>query len=105
MKAFYNTCNLTGEELRQAVAGAKSQEEAILLIYMNHRKPLTASKITELTEKAGHKWPIWSNRRAITNLKSSGDLRKCGYTVPGPQGKPEHPYEINSLKYPVKMTA
>lgn len=98
MKAFYNTVNLSGEELKQAVANAKAQEDAILIIYQNTRKPYTASQITALTEKAGHKWPIWSNRRALTNLKKSGELVKCDYTIGGPQGKPEHPYKINELQ-------
>lgn len=97
---FHNTCALTGDDLKKAVCDASKQEESILLIFLHTRKPFTASKITELTNKAGKNWPIWSNRRALTNLKSKGELIMHGNTVIGPQGKPEHPYQLNFNKYP-----
>jgi hypothetical protein len=100
-ESFYNTIHLAGEELKKAVQDAKSQEAAILLIYLNTRRPYTASDITRLTEKAGRKWVLWSNRRAITNLKKAGDLVKCARQQISPHGKPEHFYTLNDKKHPL----
>ncbi len=100
---FYNTINLSGEELRQAVANARKQEHGIFLIYINTRKPFTASEITQLTEKAGLRYPLWSNRRAITNLMNQNHLVKLNQQKMGPMGKPEYQYQINAVKYPTKQ--
>jgi len=92
---FYNTISLKGNDLREAVANAKKQEEAVYLIFMHTGKPYTASDITRLTEKAGLKYPVWSNRRAITNLKTAGKLVMLDEMKMGPMGKNEHLYKIN----------
>lgn len=97
---YYNTTNLSGTELKEAVAKAAKQELSIFLIFLHTRKPFTASEITRLTEKAGKQWPLWSNRRAITNLKTDKELVMLSEKKMGPMGKPEHLYQINFLKYP-----
>ncbi len=102
---FYNTIQLTGTDLKQAVASAKTQEKSILLIFLNTRRSYTASEITRLTQKAGRKYPIWSNRRALTNLmQKSKDIVKTSILVMNVDtGKPEHKYELNYLKYPTQQ--
>lgn len=100
-KTFHNTVGLSGNELKEAVAKALKQEEAILTIFLNTRRPFTASEITRLTEKAGHKWPLWSNRRAVTNLMNSSDLTKTAVMQLNPEtGGKEHKYAINPVKHP-----
>lgn len=93
-QTFHNTIHLSGSDLKQAVASAKKQEEAVYLIFMHTQKKYTASDITRLTEKAGFKYPVWSNRRAITNLKNAGRLVMLDQMKMGPMGKPEHFYQI-----------
>jgi len=90
---FYNTVHLAGEELRTAIRNALSQENAVYLIFLTGKK-YTASDITKITEGAGIKWPIWSNRRAITNLMNDGKLSKLDEMKTGPMGKPEHYYQV-----------
>jgi len=91
---FYNTIHLSGEELRTAVKNANGQENAVYLIFLMTGKKFTASDITKITESAGIKWPIWSNRRAITNLMNDGKLSKLSEMKTGPMGKPEHYYQV-----------
>jgi len=91
---FYNTVHLSGSDLKQAVLNAKKQEEAVYLIFLHTGKKYTASDITRLTEKAGLKYPVWSNRRAITNLKSAGKLVMLDEMKMGLYNKPEHFYKI-----------
>lgn len=100
MQTFYNTVNLTGDDLRNAVTNAINQETAIFLIYKNTRKPFTASDITRLTEKAGKRYPIHSNRRGITNLMKRGELVKLSETKIGEYGVKEHFYQLNFFRYP-----
>lgn len=97
---FHNTIGLTGSDLKEAVSKAGKQESAILLIFLHTRCRYTASDITRLTERAGKRWPLWSNRRAITNLKTLGELVMLTEKKIGPQGRPEHFYILNFNKYP-----
>jgi hypothetical protein len=92
---FHNTISLSGEALKKAVMDAEKQEDAIYLIFLHTGKKYTASMITALTEKAGRKWPLHSNRRALTNLKTSGKLLKLDEMKEGLYGKPESFYMIN----------
>jgi hypothetical protein len=93
---FHNTISLSGEALKKAVMDAGTQEESIYLIFLHTGKKYTASMITHLTEKAGRKWPLHSNRRALTNLKTSGRLIMLNEMKLGLFGKPEHFYQITT---------
>lgn len=96
---FFNTIALQGEELKKAVTDAKNQEDAIYLIFFSTpERKYAASDITRLTNKAGRNWPVWSNRRAITNLKNRELLSKLDELRDGPMGKPEHLYQLNQSK-------
>lgn len=95
MQTFFNTINLSGPDLKKAVMDAEKQEEAVWLIYLHSGQKLSASDITRLTEKAGRKWPLHSNRRAITNLKTLGKLIKLSEQKEGLYGKKEYLYMIN----------
>src|SRR4051812_41088979 len=97
---FHNTVNLTGEDLKKAVANASNQEAAILTIYKNTRKKFTAWDIHGMCTRAGKKWPITSCRRALTNLMNKGELSKLSEQKIGEYDKPEYYYQISFLKYP-----
>jgi Fe2+ or Zn2+ uptake regulation protein len=96
MQPFYNTIQLTGEDLKKAVSDAQRQEDAIYLLYKHTGKPYSPSQVLRLMEKAGKNWPITSIRRAITNLEQQGKLDKTYLMFSGPMGKPEHTWIIKN---------
>lgn len=85
---YYNTTGLTGQDLKQAVFFADTQDEAITLIYKTGR-PYSPSEIMKLCNKAGHNWPITSIRRSITGLTDRGVLTNTGNLKEGMYGRPE----------------
>lgn len=92
--SFHNTVGLEGNELEQAIAKCKSQEE-IVMAYFKSRpmRQMTASFVYNfLTEHAyiSSKVPITSIRRAMSNLSYDKLLRKSENKVPGPLGMVEH---------------
>lgn len=88
--AFYNTINITGDELRAAIVSAQHQDAAILAIYANARGPLSPSDVHWLCESAGKRWPMTSVRRAISNMTKTGALTKTGTFKRGVFGTREH---------------
>lgn len=92
---YFNTTQLTGEDLKQAVTDAKDQEEAIYIIYKTTDKPFTPSSILGMMERAGHRLPITSVRRAITNLTDRKLLVMLPNMKTGPYNRPEHYWRIN----------
>jgi hypothetical protein len=99
---YYNTTGLTGDELKQAVARAKSQNEAILLIFLNTRKGYGPSQIHHLLTKAGHKLLLTSVRRGMCDLTDkTKDLIRTDEKRPGQTGKDkEFVWTLNVKKYP-----
>jgi hypothetical protein len=90
---FFNTNRRTGRELHQAIALAKGQNEAVLVIFANAGRPMTPSEVRSHCLRAGRRWPIVSIRRAITTLTKEHKLRKTDTLKPGPEGAPEHLWE------------
>ena len=95
---FYNTISLTGDDLKKAVTTARSQQDAIMIIFENSRKPFTPSAIHGMTTRAGHKWVLTSIRRAMSDLTTDGKLRMLPNMKIGPYGAPEHFWEISDKK-------
>jgi hypothetical protein len=95
---YFNTTSLSGEDLKQAVIDAANQEDAILLIYQATGKPYTPSAILGMTTRAGHKWPITSIRRSISNLTDRKELVMLPNTKEGLYGKHEHYWKANKIK-------
>ncbi len=73
---FYNTTNLHGEELLEQTAKAMSLQELIFEFYKCDPKPKNPFEITTELLKNGYKHPVWSVRRAITNLTADKKLVK-----------------------------
>lgn len=88
--AYYNTTNLSGKDLGDAVASAFNQEEIIYGLYKRHSK-LSPSQVGALLN---HKYPLTSVRRAITNLTKKNYLVKTDEQRKGFYGKPEYVWEI-----------
>jgi hypothetical protein len=94
MHSFYNTAKLSGEELKQAIAHAKSQEETILLLFTNRFRTATPSQVKQALKWCDKHWEITSVRRALSNLTKDGKLEKTHHQRPGPHGMPEHIWQL-----------
>ena len=94
---FYNTIDLTGQELEKAKAQTLKQEELIAAIFKkNCTKEISPSQILEITNRHyGLNWPLTSIRRAITNLTEENTLVKLKTMKEGIYGKPEHTWKFN----------
>lgn len=100
-RTFFNTTALSGDALKEAIQRAGKQDDAVLLLFKNWRKPLSPSQVMTIMQKAGKMWPLTSIRRSITTLTQKGDLVKStGKMVKGMYGDPEHVWEINTARYP-----
>ena len=96
---FYNTIDLTGQELEKAKAQTLKQEELIAAIYKkNCNKEISPSQILEIVNNHySLNWPLTSIRRAITNLTEENTLIKLQKMKEGIYGKPEHLWKYNSI--------
>lgn len=86
----WNTTNLTGDELRAAIATAKRQEDAVLAIYRAHGAALSPSDVWGIGTRAGRAWLLTSVRRAISNLAHDDLLAKTDQCKTGIHGAREH---------------
>ncbi len=86
---FYNTTELTGEELKAARASAETQEDVVIEIFKTIGRPLSPSQVLEIVQAAGSRWPITSVRRAMTNLTKEHQLEKLKETRIGAYGARE----------------
>lgn len=102
---FYNTIDLTGQELEKAKAQTLKQGELIATIYKkNCHKEISPSQILEVVNKHyGLNWPLTSIRRAITNLTEENALVKLQTMKEGIYGKPEHNWKFNSITIQAKL--
>ena len=92
---FYNTINLSGDELKKAVAETDKQVVLIEKIFKaNPGVKLSPSDILHIVQDNYQlKWLLTSIRRAMTDLSSpkEGDvLQKMAETKIGPHGSKEH---------------
>jgi hypothetical protein len=91
---FFNTIGLRGQDLAAAHHQARNQDAVVLDVFRQHDRPLTPSDVWRLTSDAGHRWPLTSIRRAITNLTDDGQLVKLPKQRTGIYGKPEHHWSL-----------
>jgi hypothetical protein len=87
--AFWNTSRLAGDALRHAIEAAQHQDQAVLAIFRGAHGPLAPSQVYQCGLDAGRQWPVWSVRRAITNLTDAGVLVKLERQRMGPYQRPE----------------
>lgn len=100
--SFYNTTQLKGNALREAVSKARNQQEAILTYFLHRREAFSPSEIMQKMQAVGRLWPITSIRRAITDLTNAGHLVKTDEMVKGMYDMQEHKWIINARKYPMQ---
>lgn len=96
---FYNTLNINGQNLLNAIESAKKQEDRIMVIMQAKRRPMSPSQILEVYKSwfTGNT-PLTSIRRALTNLTNSGKLEKTETQVPGIYGQSEHKWRLPESK-------
>lgn len=88
MSTYWNTTNLTGEQLANAVKVAAQQDDAVMvLMAIGIWSP---SQVWSYGCSVGRKWLLTSVRRSISNLEKAGALKKTGIMVQGPYGRQEN---------------
>lgn len=96
MKSFHNTTNEIGATLAQSTSKALTQDECVLAYFKSYdnlgatpERVLRHFKIMEkLSERKWHNTPIVSIRRAFSNLKRKGLIKKTDMMIRGDYGKP-----------------
>lgn len=91
-RPYFKTTAIDAVSLREAVATAERQDEAVLAILLDHKTAMPPSRVHALGQQHGRKWLLTSVRRSMSNLAKSHLLRKEG-VVPGPHGRPEHTWK------------
>jgi len=91
-KSFYNTINLSGEQLLKSNARALAQENLVEEIFKaNPNRHISPSQLQKIVaSKYDRHCPLTSWRRAITNLTKRGVLTKTDEQVSGIYGEGEH---------------
>jgi hypothetical protein len=88
--SYHNTTNLDGEALYRAEFNSITQEDVVLSIFTNQDDMMSASQVHRAFNDANV--PLTSIRRAISNLKATGQLLKTDLKQTGIYGKPEYLY-------------
>jgi len=87
---YYNTNNLTLDELKEAVTSAKSQNLRVLEIFKGLKLASPSTVYLIYNDFFEGKTPITSIRRAINTLTNKGDLEKTYTTRRGIFGRKEY---------------
>lgn len=89
MTDYFNTNRLTGTELADAIAAARSQQDKILVLFRAYPgKKFTPGQVKDFIFSDAT--PLTSIRRAMTNLTDSGDLVKTNLMKSGRYGARVH---------------
>lgn len=91
--SYYNTTNLSGEQLELKVAKARSQKEIVLSIF--ETQPVIEYTPFEILKMwPGRKPPITSIRRCITDLTNAGEIVKTDIMRNGIYGDVNHTWRL-----------
>lgn len=94
---YYNTTDLVGDELRERIANAASQEKKVKAFFEGHpEKQFTPFEVRDAIFSGGT--PITSVRRAITNLTDEEVLKKTDNQREGLFGEPNHLWTLNPVE-------
>lgn len=94
--SFHNTIKLSDEQVEEVDAVCKSQEDRIMAIFHQQKKPLTPFELEQLYGQLYHPVPITSIRRALTNLTKIEKLVKSNDAdKKGEYGKANHTWRVN----------
>lgn len=88
-KSYHVTTSIPAEKQIEKEKKAAKQDDLILEIF-KEKKMLSASEAHKIYCKKHTNIPLTSARRAISNLKKAGYLRKTEIMVKGDYGDTEH---------------
>ena len=94
--SYFNTTNLTGGDLLEAIKDADDQNSKIMQFFLKRRSrdwEQTPSDVWILNFETSQT-PITSIRRSMTNLTNLGFLEKTDNQQEGVYGKPEHFWKL-----------
>ena len=91
---FYNTINETGSTLSRSESKNESQNEIVLDIYKEMKKPLSVYQAYAIHQTKGGKMLLMSFKRSITDLCVKDKLQKTDTMIKGPYGKSNYLYEL-----------
>lgn len=98
-QTFFNTLNLSGQDLQVAKIETKNQNEVIKLIFTKYpEQEFTPNEVYSLTQRSGYKYLLTSCRRSITTLEKQGVLIKTNHKKQGGYGKPNYCWKL-AAKY------
>jgi len=89
--AYYNTNNEKGDVLKKSKAKVSRQERMILAMFQSVGGRHAPHHVLA---QFGHKYPITSIRRALTNLADAGLLEKTDHMTMGNYGKMVHTWRL-----------
>lgn len=94
LSTFYNTCNESGDKLKESKRKVVSQEVIILSYFIGRNAELSPSQTEQILRFRGFYWPITSIRRAITNLTRKKLLEKTDRQVIGKYKHKEYLWKL-----------
>lgn len=93
---FYNTTNISGDELKVACKRAASQQALVLDFFQQHPDGMyTASQVYVMLEMKAKGVPLTSVRRAMSNLKIMGKLLRTSEKRKGFFGADNYKYMLS----------
>ena len=90
---YYNTNNLKESELVVASKKTEKQKDIVKSMFLKRKTKMTASEVHRDFPKLV---PITSIRRAMSDLKNEGILKRTELLTEGLYGSPEHYYELST---------
>jgi len=94
--SYYNTTNLVGIELSNAVIAATTQKDSVLKVFELTNTALTPEDCKDILQKITNKvWSINSIRRSITDLTKEGKLIKTSEFGIGDWDKKVHKWKVS----------
>jgi len=98
---YYNTTDLTGQDLLNAYYRAGCQTRRIASYFQIRNALFTPFEILDLYSKDYARCPITSIRRSITDLTKIGYLEKTNHKRNGDYGQPNYCWKLKTVGYPV----
>lgn len=86
---YFNSTQLDGDALQDAIVSAEHQDAAVLAIYRGATGPLSPSQVWEAGQRAGLLWLLTSVRRSINTLTRDGLLARMQTKRTGLYGRAE----------------
>lgn len=88
---YYNTTHETGNDLKEFISKASTQDQRVLDIFKRHKEEYSASQLWHMLTRD---CPLTSIRRSLSNLKNKGAIVKTNNKIIGIYGRNEYKYKL-----------